>query len=373
MCPFFLRYQNFTYFDHEMMVAKSPSPLPTLPAHHQAEVSCTLFTFIETRGWQMRRKARLCVITKPFPDTIGTNEVARDKSQPRSVQLDASFKKKKIPPFPILRFINLPQSNLAVLPFRTETCLHLLAVRSFPIAFSSRPAAGPHESDAVPSCSCSRNFAAPTPTLCVVVVSSTPTAPIHEQSTRIHQKSPGRVYLQCMRFQTAGCVASGDTIHDDDIQPGSSPTQPHPTPPGQWWRRGARDPLSAQSECWGVEFAAQAQTFTEGCLLDSSVLKAVLNMSGESGVPCLPKETENEDELRNICADAQNGEALDVLGEGMFVDFFTPHSFSNTPSKLSCLFLHVSGINYYMQYPLHSLILSKHVVVSSDSRCCLIA
>lgn len=91
MCPFFLRYQNFTYFDHEMMVAKSPSPLPTLPAHHQAEVSCTLFTFIETRGWQMRRKARLCVITKPFPDTIGTNEVARDKSQPRSVQLDASF------------------------------------------------------------------------------------------------------------------------------------------------------------------------------------------------------------------------------------------------------------------------------------------
>ncbi|XP_025076641.1 multiple C2 and transmembrane domain-containing protein 1-like isoform X4 [Pomacea canaliculata] len=38
-------------------------------------------------------------------------------------------------------------------------------------------------------------------------------------------------------------------------------------------------------------------------------------MSGEPGVPCLPKETENEDELRNICADAQNGEALDVLGE----------------------------------------------------------
>lgn len=69
-----------------------------------------------------------------------------------------AFKKKKKSPFPILRFINLPQSNLAVLPFRTETCLHLLAVRSFPIAFSSRPAAGPHESDAVPSCSCSRKF-----------------------------------------------------------------------------------------------------------------------------------------------------------------------------------------------------------------------
>lgn len=50
MFPFILRYQNATYFDHEMMVAKSPSPLPSLPAHHQAEVSCTLFTFIESTG-----------------------------------------------------------------------------------------------------------------------------------------------------------------------------------------------------------------------------------------------------------------------------------------------------------------------------------
>lgn len=123
-----------------------------------------------------------------------------------------------------------------------------------------------------------------------------------------------------MRFQTAGCVASGDTIHDDDIQLGARPpnlTPPHPVSGGG----AGLETLSAQSECWGVEFAAQAQTFTERCLLDSSVLKAVLNMSGESGVPCLPKETENEDELRNICADAQNGEALDVLGEGMFADF----------------------------------------------------
>lgn len=133
-----------------------------------------------------------------------------------------------------------------------------------------------------------------------------------------------------MRFQTAGCVASGDTIHDDDIQLGARP--PHLTPPHPVSGGGAGLETLCQPKAsvggWSSLFR---QTFTERCRLDSSVLKAVLNMSGESGVPCLPKETENEDELRNICADAQNGEALDVLGEGMFADFLPLTPFPAPP------------------------------------------